>query len=100
MATLEDDPARTASALREASVRRAVLVPCMLVAGHHASVQIWGSAPTTWASMLAARGIETTCPHAGLGGVPAVRQLYVDKVASHEKSLRSVAAMADVRKRA
>lgn len=80
--TLGDDPAQTASELLGASVCRARLVPCMLVAGHHARTQIWGSAPTAWASVLAAWGIETACPRAGLGSIPAVRQLYGDKAAS------------------
>ena len=78
--TLGDDPARAAERLLGASVRRATLVPCLLAAGRHASTQIGGSAPTTWVSLLAARGIEVACPRVGLGAIPAVRQLYVDRV--------------------
>lgn len=56
--------------------QRVHLAPLMLVAGDHALNDMAGSGPDSWASRLAAEGLEVRCTMRGLGQLPAVRALY------------------------
>ncbi|MBQ9069628.1 MAG: sirohydrochlorin cobaltochelatase, partial [Eggerthellaceae bacterium] len=60
------------------------LVPLMIVAGEHATVDMAGGGPDSWANQLTARGFEVDCIIRGLGEYPAVREL----IAEHARNAR------------
>ena len=58
---------------------RVTLAPLMLVAGDHATNDMAGEGPDSWASRLHAAGYDVTCVLRGLGELPEVRRMYVEK---------------------
>lgn len=79
VAVLEGQPS-FAQALDYAKTRkpaRVHLVPLMIVAGEHATVDMAGDADDSWASQLSARGYTPIAHIRGLGEYPAVRDLVV-----------------------
>ncbi len=60
-------------------IERVTLAPLMLVAGDHATNDMAGGDSRSWASQLQAAGYEVTCVMRGLGEMPAVRRMYVEK---------------------
>ena len=63
--------------LRAGGVRRARLLPLMVVAGDHALNDMAGDAPESWRCRMEAAGIEVKCILAGLGESARVRAHYV-----------------------
>ena len=55
------------------------LVPLMLAVGAHASRDMAGDAPGSHRSQLLAEGFEVEVFQKGLGELPAVRELYVER---------------------
>lgn len=60
-------------------IERVVLAPLMLVAGDHATNDMAGADPRSWTSQLGAAGYEVHCVMRGLGELPLVRRMYVEK---------------------
>ena len=65
--------------LKEKGIRRVLLVPLMLAVGAHASRDMAGDAPGSHRSQLLAEGFEVEVFQKGLGELPAVRELYVER---------------------
>lgn len=63
-----------------AGYRKAHLVPLLLVAGDHACHDMAGETPDSWKSRLEAAGFTVRCTLEGLGRLPAIQQLYCDKL--------------------
>ncbi len=87
--TVEGKPAETAceaviERIREAGYTKVVLRPLMVVAGDHANNDMAGDDDDSWKSQfLASRAFDTvTCQIGGLGGIPAIEQIYVEHTAA------------------
>ena len=87
--TVEGKPAETAceaviERIREAGYKKVVLRPLMVVAGDHANNDMAGDDDDSWKSQfLASRAFDTvTCQIGGLGGIPAIEQIYVEHTAA------------------
>lgn len=87
--TVEGKPAETAceaviERIKEAGYQKVVLRPLMVVAGDHANNDMAGDDEDSWKSQfLASRAFDTvTCQIGGLGGIPAIEQIYVDHTAA------------------
>ncbi len=65
--------------LRAAGIRRVVLVPLMLAVGTHVLRDMMGSHPASHRTQLEAAGFEVEVRARGLGELPAVRALYVER---------------------
>lgn len=75
--------------LREQGVRRVRLVPLMLTVGAHASRDMAGDAPRSHRSRLIEEGFEVEVFQKGLGELPAVRELYVERANEAWDKLRA-----------
>ena len=64
--------------LERAGVRKAVLMPFMLVAGDHAINDMAGAEEDSWASRLRDAGYEVSSYLRGLGENPAFRRIYLE----------------------
>ena len=66
-----------------------ILRPLMVVAGDHANNDMAGSEEDSWKSMFEAEGSfeSVDAQIAGLGGIDAVKQIYVD----HTKAVMDTA---------
>ena len=87
--TVEGKPAETAceaviERIKEAGYTKVVLRPLMVVAGDHANNDMAGDDDDSWKSQfLASRAFDTvTCQIGGLGGIPAIEQIYVEHTAT------------------
>ena len=87
--TVEGKPAETAceaviERIREAGYTKVVLRPLMVVAGDHANNDMAGDDDDSWKSQfLASRAFDTvSCQIGGLGGIPAIEQIYVEHTAA------------------
>ena len=87
--TVEGKPAETAceaviERIREAGYKKVVLRPLMVVAGDHANNDMAGDDDDSWKSQfLASRAFDTvSCQIGGLGGIPAIEQIYVEHTAA------------------
>lgn len=87
--TVEGKPAETAceaviERIKEAGYQKVVLRPLMVVAGDHANNDMAGDEDDSWKSQfLASRAFDTvTCQIGGLGGIPAIEQIYVEHTAA------------------
>ena len=83
--TVEGEPEETAceaviEAVKEAGYTKVVLRPLMVVAGDHANNDMAGDDEDSWKSMFNASGAfeSVDCQIAGLGGIEAIQQIYVD----------------------
>ena len=65
--------------LKEKGIRRVRLVPLMLAVGAHASRDMAGDAPGSHRSRLLADGFEVEVFQRGLGELPDVRELYIER---------------------
>ncbi len=72
-----DDVVRACTA---AGVRKAWLLPCMVVAGYSAREEIAGTGERSWACTLERAGIETVPVIRGLGEVAGVVALWLDSI--------------------
>ena len=79
--TFEDGVAE----LKSMNVKRATLIPLMLVAGDHAKNDMAGDGEDSLASMIQAEGIETTCVINGLGSMEEVQKLFRIRANEAEK---------------
>ena len=87
--TVEGKPAETAceaviERIKEAGYTKVVLRPLMVVAGDHANNDMAGDDDDSWKNQfLASRAFDTvTCQIGGLGGIPAIEQIYVAHTAA------------------
>ena len=102
--TVEGEPEETAceaviEAVKEAGYTKVVLRPLMVVAGDHANNDMAGD-EDSWKSMFNASGAfeSVDCQIAGLGGIEAIQQIYVDhtKAAMEEIGDAAVLSTASV----
>ena len=87
--TVEGKPAETAceaviERIKEAGYKKVVLRPLMVVAGDHANNDMAGDDEDSWKSQFLASGAfdTVTCQIGGLGGIPAIEQIYVEHTAT------------------
>lgn len=71
--TLED----VLADVRKGGYRRVVLRPLMITSGSHADNDMAGDRKDSWKSRFEAAGCEVLCIMEGLGGIPAVRDVFV-----------------------
>ena len=65
--------------LKERGIRRVKLAPLMLAIGAHVTRDMGGDAPDSHRSRLLADGFEAEVIPKGLGELPAVREMYVER---------------------
>ncbi len=65
--------------IKNSTVKKAVLMPLMLVAGDHARNDMAGE----WLTALTDAGFETECVMKGLGEYKKIRALYIKRVAEY-----------------
>ena len=82
--TVEGEPEETACEnviedVKAAGYKKVILRPLMVVAGDHANNDMAGDDEDSWKSMFTASGAfdSVDCQIAGLGRIPAVKELYV-----------------------
>lgn len=87
--TVEGKPAETAceaviERIKEAGYQKVVLRPLMVVAGDHANNDMAGDDDDSWKSQFLVSGAfdTVTCQIGGLGGIPAIEQIYVEHTAA------------------
>lgn len=68
--------------LHDQDCRRVLLAPLMLVAGTHAVEDMAGPEPESWKNRLEAGGYEVTPVFEGLGRLPQVQEMYVQRLKS------------------
>ncbi len=73
--------------LRKAGVRKAYLIPFMLVAGGHAINDMAGDEEDSWKSILEAEGFEVECILRGLGENPNIRKCFLAHAQAAEKAI-------------
>lgn len=83
--TVEGEPEDTSceaviETIKEAGYSKVILRPLMVVAGDHANNDMAGAEEDSWKSMFEASGSfeSVDAQIAGLGGIDAVKQIYVD----------------------
>ena len=96
--TVEGEPEETAceaviEAVKEAGYTKVVLRPLMVVAGDHANNDMAGDDDDSWKSQFNASGAfeSVDCQIAGLGGIEAIQQIYVDHTKAAMEDLGDVA---------
>lgn len=65
--------------LKEKGIRRVTLAPLMLTIGAHATRDMAGDAPTSHRSRLIEAGFEVNVLNKGLGEMPSVQTLYIER---------------------
>lgn len=98
--TVEGEPEETAceaviEAVKEAGYTKVVLRPLMVVAGDHANNDMAGDDEDSWKSMFNASGAfeSVDCQIAGLGGIEAIQQIYVDHTKAAMEGLGDAAVL-------
>ncbi len=76
--------------LQKNRIRKALLLPLMVVAGDHALKDMAGRQTESWASVLQAMGIETKVTMKGLGAYENVREIWLDHLRDAVASLKDV----------
>lgn len=71
--------------LRQQSYRKAVLLPLMLVAGHHVRTDMAGENENSWKTILERGGIDVSCVMAGLGSYPFVQRMFAEHALQAEE---------------
>lgn len=101
--TVEGEPEETAceaviEAVKEAGYTKVVLRPLMVVAGDHANNDMAGDDEDSWKSMFNASGAfeSVDCQIAGLGGIEAIQQIYVDHTKAAMEELGDAAVLSTV----
>ncbi len=74
--TTMKDASEAVSTAERLGAGRAVVVPLMLAAGHHAAHELFGTRETSLSARLARAGIEVEPCDEGLGALAAVQELY------------------------
>ena len=77
--TVEGKPdfAQILELLRKSSYQKVTLLPFMLVAGDHVNNDLFGEEEQSWKNQLLSAGYEVEGQTAGLGEIPAVRELFL-----------------------
>ena len=98
--TVEGEPEDTAceaviEKIQEAGYKKVVLRPLMVVAGDHANNDMAGDDEDSWKSMFNASGAfeSVDCQIAGLGGIEAIQQIYVDHTKAAMEELGDAAVL-------
>ncbi|MBR1636142.1 MAG: sirohydrochlorin cobaltochelatase [Lachnospiraceae bacterium] len=65
--------------LKERGIRRVKLAPLMLAIGAHVTRDMGGDAPESHRSRLLAEGFEVEVLPKGLGELPAIREMYIER---------------------
>ena len=65
--------------LKERGIRRVKLAPLMLAIGAHVTRDMAGDAPESHRSRLLAEGFEAEVVPKGLGELPAIREMYIER---------------------
>ena len=98
--TVEGEPEETAceaviEAVKEAGYTKVVLRPLMVVAGDHANNDMAGDDEDSWKSMFNASGAFESVDSqiAGLGGIEAIQQIYVDHTKAAMEELGDAAVL-------
>ena len=68
--------------------KRVVLRPMMIVAGDHANNDMAGDEPDSWKSVFEGAGYEVVCVVEGLGGIPAVQEIFAEHVQAAMDTLK------------
>ena len=68
------------SIARERQISKITLAPFMIVAGRHALKDISGDHHDSWKSRLEQAGFQVHCEMKGLGEIPEIRQLFLQKL--------------------
>lgn len=66
--------------LRGKGYQEILLAPLMQVAGDHALNDMAGEEEDSWASRFRAEGYEVECSLVGLGELPAIQAMYLDRI--------------------
>ncbi|MEW6531366.1 MAG: sirohydrochlorin cobaltochelatase [Thermodesulfobacteriota bacterium] len=66
--------------LKKKGIKKAYLMPLMLVAGDHARNDMCGDEKKSWKSILEAEGIQVQCELKGTGEMPEVVNVWVDNI--------------------
>ena len=84
VATVEAEPSfeDLRSLIQKSGLKKAVLMPLMVVAGDHANNDMAGEDEDSWKSMLVSDGISVECLLRGLGEEPAIQELYIKHTAA------------------
>ena len=98
--TVEGKPEDTAceeviKKAQDAGFKKVVLRPLMVVAGDHANNDMAGDDEDSWKSMFNASGAfeSVDCQIAGLGGIEAIQQIYVDHTKAAMEELGDAAVL-------
>ena len=101
--TVEGEPEDTAceeviAKVKDAGFKKVVLRPLMVVAGDHANNDMAGDDEDSWKSMFNASGAfeSVDCQIAGLGGIEAIQQIYVDHTKAAMEELGDAAVLSTV----
>lgn len=89
LTTVEGTPsfADTIAEVTELPQRKAVVAPLLFVAGDHAKNDMAGEEEDSLRSLLEAQGFAVTCQLQGLGEIPGVQQMLIQKANNAEKEL-------------
>ena len=89
IATVEGEPEETSceaiiEAVKNAGYKKVILRPLMVVAGDHANNDMAGEDEDSWKSLFENSGFfeQVDVQIAGLGGIEAIQQIYVDHTAA------------------
>ena len=87
--TVEGEPEETSceaiiEAVKNAGYKKVILRPLMVVAGDHANNEMAGEDEDSWKSLFENSGLfeQVDVQIAGLGGIEAIQQIYVDHTAA------------------
>jgi sirohydrochlorin cobaltochelatase len=75
--------------LKKKGIKKAYLMPLMLVAGEHARNDMCGDEKKSWKSILEAEGIQVQCELKGTGEMPEVVSVWVDNIRAAYDRLKS-----------
>lgn len=75
-----------ATQLQNKGYNKVILMPLMVVAGHHLLVDIGGDEPMSWKKRLLKTGLEVEIIPKGMGESPYFRQLLINKIHQHKNT--------------
>ena len=84
--------------LKAKGINHVTMMPLMMVAGDHANNDMAGDDEDSWKSMFNASGAfeSVDCQIAGLGGIEAIQQIYVDHTKAAMEELGDAAVLSTV----
>jgi sirohydrochlorin cobaltochelatase len=89
LTTVEGTPSftDTIAEVTEMAQQKAIVAPLLFVAGDHAKNDMAGEEEDSLRSLLEAQGFAVTCKLQGLGEIPGVQQMLIQKAKDAEKEL-------------